>query len=137
MTVEALNSVAATPKSSSFKPVGVANPQRTCIGCRAKGSRTDLLRIVADEDGRVLLLDERKTHPGRGAWIHGDDVCFTNATKRRAWSRALRLKNAVSTQMLASQLATYLAAQSRDCEQPGSFAPTDMTESGFNAMSTR
>jgi len=63
-------------------------PERTCIGCRAKGPRAQLLRLVID-DGR-LRVDPRAVAPGRGAWIHPDPACLELAERRRAFGRALR-----------------------------------------------
>jgi predicted RNA-binding protein YlxR (DUF448 family) len=68
-------------------------PVRTCIGCRQRGSRDELVRHVLEHavDGtpRVVRDDGRRL-PGRGAWLHDDDRCRQLATRRRAWRRALR-----------------------------------------------
>lgn len=48
----------------------------------------DLLRVVATPDGR---LAEGRSRPGRGAWLcAGSVVCIDAASRRRAFSRALR-----------------------------------------------
>lgn len=64
---------------------------RTCVGCRQQSSRAELLRIV--ESKNVLILDVRKAMPGRGAWIHDSQECLELAITRRAFIRALKLKN--------------------------------------------
>jgi predicted RNA-binding protein YlxR (DUF448 family) len=65
-------------------------PERTCIGCRKKGLRSELLRLVADASGSsAVLVDERRRMAGRGAWLHPSDKCLTLAVKRRAFGRAL------------------------------------------------
>ncbi|WP_307725876.1 YlxR family protein [Cellulomonas soli] len=64
------------------------------MGCRGPGPRSALLRVVAVTDGTgapVLVVDERRRMPGRGAWLHPDPDCFELAVRRRAFSRALRL----------------------------------------------
>nr|WP_232083796.1 YlxR family protein [Arthrobacter sp. SO5] len=65
-------------------------PQRTCIGCRKKGSRSELLRLVADGSGLpAVVVDERRRMAGRGAWLHPSEKCLALAVKRRAFGRAL------------------------------------------------
>ena len=66
-------------------------PQRTCIGCRKKGARSELLRLVADASGSsAVLVDERRRMAGRGAWLHPSESCLALAVKRRAFGRALK-----------------------------------------------
>ena len=116
-----------------------SEPQRTCIGCRGKGGRSVLLRIVCDENA-VLVLDSRKAMPGRGAWLHADETCLSQATTRRAWGRALRLRSAVSTDARAEQVEREIRSTSYDDENTGRTrrgTSTTVTESGFDAMSTR
>ena len=64
-------------------------PERTCIGCRQRAPRAQLLRLVLTSGGE-LDVDARAVRPGRGAWIHPDPECLTLAERRRAASRALR-----------------------------------------------
>ena len=64
-------------------------PERTCIGCRQKAPRSQLLRLVLTSD-TVLEVDARAARPGRGAWIHPDPGCLSLAERRRAFGRALR-----------------------------------------------
>ena len=64
------------------------------MGCRTTGSRSDLLRVVATREGSsepVLVVDVRRSMPGRGAWLHPDRACLELAQRRRAFGRALRL----------------------------------------------
>ena len=80
----ALDSPPATP------PVRPRVPVRTCVGCRERAARTDLLRVVADGDR--LVPDPARRLPGRGASVHPDLACVDLADKRRAFPRALRLQ---------------------------------------------
>jgi len=65
-------------------------PQRTCIGCRKKAARSELLRLVAEGSGSTaVLVDERRRMAGRGAWLHPSEACLALAVKRRAFGRAL------------------------------------------------
>ena len=65
-------------------------PVRTCVGCRARVAKPDLLRVVA-ADG-VLAVDLAGRLPGRGAHVHPDLGCVDLAEKRRAFARALRVE---------------------------------------------
>lgn len=84
-------------------PVG--GPVRTCIGCRERDGVPSLLRVVLVE-GRIIP-DPRRRLPGRGAWIHPTAVCEELATRRRAWSRALRYPARAET----SAVQEFLTAQ--------------------------
>ncbi|MEU0028180.1 YlxR family protein [Streptomyces sp. NPDC006335] len=75
-----------------------ACPERTCVGCRQRAAKTDLLRIVAIED--ACVPDPRGTLPGRGAYIHPALVCLDQAVRRRAFTRALRAPGALDTKAL-------------------------------------
>nr|WP_239070452.1 YlxR family protein [Cellulomonas chitinilytica] len=83
--------------------VGTSGPQgpvRTCVGCRVAGPRSALLRVVVSADGTgtpVLVVDERRSMPGRGAWLHPDITCFELAERRRAFGRALRTQGQPGT----------------------------------------
>ena len=72
--------------STTVRPPG---PVRTCVGCRGRAAKTDLLRVVAD--GGRLVPDPAGRLPGRGASVHRDLRCVDLAEKRRAFPRALRL----------------------------------------------
>ena len=66
---------------------------RTCVGCRKRGAKSDLIRIVAQHGGRgsVLVLDIEGRLPGRGAHLHPRVECLDKAVRIRAFARALRL----------------------------------------------
>ncbi|MET9663515.1 YlxR family protein [Streptomyces sp. NPDC006510] len=67
-----------------------ACPERTCVGCRERAAKSELLRIVADGDDCVP--DPRGTLPGRGAYVHPVPVCLDLAVRRRAFPRAFKAK---------------------------------------------
>ncbi|MCS5719303.1 YlxR family protein [Herbiconiux sp. CPCC 205763] len=82
-------------------------PVRTCVGCRARATRSSLLRVVAKEvvpEGQALVVDESATLPGRGAWLHPSSECFHTAVTRRAFGRALRVEGALDTTTLENRL---------------------------------
>ncbi|QCQ90725.1 YlxR family protein [Rhodococcus sp. SGAir0479] len=78
-------------------------PVRTCVGCRQKGLATDLLRVVAQEGesgGFLLRPDPKRRLPGRGAWLHPDPKCLSEAGRRRAFGRALRVSGSLDSSEL-------------------------------------
>ncbi|MBX6371885.1 MAG: YlxR family protein [Acidothermus sp.] len=78
-----------------FVARSVAVPLRTCVGCRQRAAKPDLLRlvVVADGEGHAprVVPDPRGRLPGRGAYLHRDLGCFEQALRRRALPRALRV----------------------------------------------
>jgi predicted RNA-binding protein YlxR (DUF448 family) len=92
-------------------------PIRTCIGCRERAARSELLRVVLGSDASgqpVVRPDPRGTAPGRGAHLHPTTGCFDLAVRRRAFSRALKAGEALSSTPVAEHLA---AAQHRAAQQ--------------------
>ncbi|MGW9591448.1 YlxR family protein [Streptomyces chartreusis] len=75
-----------------------ACPERTCVGCRERAAKADLLRIVAIKD--ECVPDPSGTLPGRGAYVHPALVCLDQAVRRRAFTRALRAPGALDTKAL-------------------------------------
>ncbi|MEV6133505.1 YlxR family protein [Streptomyces violaceusniger] len=75
-----------------------ACPERTCVGCRDRAAKNDLLRIVLVEG--VCVPDRRGTLPGRGAYVHPTRVCLDLAVRRRAFSRSFRGPGALDTTAL-------------------------------------
>ncbi len=71
----------------------VSEPERTCIGCRARGAASSMVRVVAQPPG--VVVDLRRRLPGRGAWVHPQLDCIETATRRKAWSRALKVPGLV------------------------------------------
>ncbi len=97
---EADNSVveASTPSRSGSLP-----PTRTCVGCRRRSSKAELLRIVGN--GAQIVPDPRAVLPGRGAYLHRQVDCLDTAERRRAIPRALRLPGPLSLELVRAFLA--------------------------------
>ena len=78
-----------------------------CVGCRARGNRSVLLRVVAAEVDGVwsVLPDPSRTHNGRGASLHLDQACLELAERRRAFPRALRRGGPLDTTALRAFVA--------------------------------
>ncbi len=55
-------------------------PLRTCIACREEKPKKEMLRIVKNAEGEILLDFSGKL-PGRGAYICGSIACFEKLKK--------------------------------------------------------
>ena len=65
-------------------------PVRTCVGCRQRGNRADLVRIINNQG--FLRVDAQKSLSGRGSWLHPSSKCLETAVQRSAFGRALKAK---------------------------------------------
>jgi uncharacterized protein len=89
-------------------------PVRTCIGCRDRAARSELVRIVAgiDSEGRPAVVpDPAKSAPGRGAHLHPTTACYELAVRRRAFARALRLEQGLPSTPVQDWLAALQQEQ--------------------------
>lgn len=77
---------------------------RTCIGCRQRSDKTDLVRVVAVQESTAVVVtpDPRGTLPGRGAHLHPTARCLDLATRRKAFGRALRVEGPLDLGALAA-----------------------------------
>ncbi len=65
-------------------------PERTCIACRNKAAKGDMVRVVRMEDG-TAVIDESGKIRGRGANLCESMDCFNKATRIGAIERSLEL----------------------------------------------
>lgn len=61
-------------------------PIRSCIACRKRENKTDLLRVV--REGALVVVDPGNRKAGRGGWLHRG--CLDLAITRRSFERALK-----------------------------------------------
>ncbi|MGI8612826.1 MAG: YlxR family protein [Nocardioidaceae bacterium] len=83
-----------------------ARPVRTCVGCRERSPRTELIRVVAVSDGVTAMLtpDLRGSAHGRGAHLHPDVMCLELARRRKAFGRALRVEGPIDDSRLSAHV---------------------------------
>lgn len=75
-------------------------PVRTCVGCRKRAAKRELLRVTAgsDRNGQPAVVpDPTATAPGRGAHVHPTRECYELAVRRKAFTRALRADGGLSS----------------------------------------
>ncbi|MCI8392995.1 MAG: YlxR family protein [Clostridia bacterium] len=63
---------------------------RTCISCRAKKDKKELIRIVKNKDG-VIKVDLSQRLEGRGAYICEDKNCFDKMQKGNRLKSTLKI----------------------------------------------
>lgn len=66
-------------------------PLRRCIGCCEMKEKKELVRVIKNKEGEVLL-DLTGKKAGRGAYICKDISCFLKARKARSFERAFSQK---------------------------------------------
>ena len=95
---------------SSSRPGGSV---RTCVGCRQRATKSELLRVVAGDRGAGLELvpDPDGRSPGRGAHLHPTTGCLELALRRRAFPRALRLQG--HGRLVTTALEDFVQQQSQ------------------------
>ena len=94
-------------------------PVRTCIGCRERAAKRELLRVVAGTDAEnqgswLVVPDPSGTAPGRGAHLHPTAECLALAERRRAFARALRRPG---ERLETGPLSDYLASLPTDSDE--------------------
>ena len=65
-------------------------PQRTCIGCKEKKDKKDLIRIVRNKEGNITL-DRTGRANGRGAYICDNIECLEKAIKTKVLARTFEM----------------------------------------------
>lgn len=63
---------------------------RTCIGCKERKQKQDMIRIVKTKDNEIKA-DFKQRLEGRGAYICMSKECFDKMQKRNALKRALKI----------------------------------------------
>jgi len=87
----------------------VRTPVRTCVGCRVRAAKRELLRVVlgTDRDGRPAAVpDPDGTAPGRGAHLHPTTKCYDLAVRRRSFTRALKAGEGLACEPVGDYLTS-------------------------------
>lgn len=65
-------------------------PQRSCVVCRTKKDKNELIRIVKNQANEINI-DESGKMPGKGAYICDSIECLEKGIKSKALKRALEI----------------------------------------------
>ena len=76
-------------------------PERTCIVCRRKRPKWEMVRIVRTPQGS-LEIDNRGKKAGRGAYLCKTSVCWESGLAKK------RLEHALKTEVNSGQRAELL-----------------------------
>ncbi|PVG83031.1 hypothetical protein DDE18_09995 [Nocardioides gansuensis] len=115
---DAIQSSSVVPSRQS----STSGPVRTCVGCRTRAARSELLRVVAGSgpDGLPAVVpDPGHTAPGRGAHLHPTSECYEQAVRRRAFTRALRLSEGLPSTPVADYIASLPTMTPHDRPETG------------------
>ncbi len=79
-------------------------PLRTCVACRAKTDKRDLVRVVRDASGDVVP-DLTGKAPGRGAYLCPRLTCWEAGIGPGRLGRALKLEKGLSADAKGALMA--------------------------------
>jgi hypothetical protein len=86
-------------------------PQRTCVACRQKRNKKDLIRLVCAESGTVEV-DMPAKKPGRGTYLCPKKDCWELALKKNRLEYALRTKLSNDNRRFLAQYSNNLPEES-------------------------
>ena len=64
-------------------------PVRTCIGCKCKKPKKEMIRIIRTPDGKIEI-DKTGKKSGRGAYLCGDVRCLEIAFRENSLNKSLK-----------------------------------------------
>jgi predicted RNA-binding protein YlxR (DUF448 family) len=86
-------------------------PMRTCIACRQKRPKRELIRVVRRPEG-AIEIDLKGKLSGRGAYLCATDECWHEALEERKLAKALQCQvSAEQVLNLRAVVAPLLAEQ--------------------------
>ncbi len=77
-------------------------PVRTCVACQSKKPQSELVRLVREKEGGILISPPRDV-PGRGVYLCREQACWVDGIEKGRISRALR--NSVTGEDAAAIIA--------------------------------
>lgn len=90
----------------------MAEPIRTCLGCRKRLPKRELLRFVVPKEGHIAV-DTTGKKPGRGAYVCSRVECIEAAMHAKKLQRPLRCSLDGTT---IEQLRTQLVRTVQGCQ---------------------
>lgn len=65
-------------------------PMRQCIGCGCMKSKKEMMRVLKDTEGNILL-DVTGKKNGRGAYLCKTEECLKKARKNKGLERSFKM----------------------------------------------
>ena len=84
----------------------VTAPIRTCLGCRGRVAKSELVKLAWNDDIGSVVVDTGQVMTGRGCYVH--PACAGQVARRRLLGRALR--RPVDPEQAAAVLAALAAS---------------------------
>ncbi|GAB4007961.1 hypothetical protein GCM10028772_21130 [Nocardioides ultimimeridianus] len=111
----------------------MTGPVRTCIGCRARAAKRELLRVTVGSDPTTgtpaVVPDPDATAPGRGAHLHPTSACYDLAVRRKAFARALRVTGSAGG-LSSAPVGEYLRHHAHQTDTTAASSEAGPTETG-------
>jgi predicted RNA-binding protein YlxR (DUF448 family) len=85
-------------------------PERTCIGCRRRKVKSELIRLALDDSGWICL-DAHQRMPGRGVYVCLDESCLRRAIRPQLLSRHLKSAVRVDVEHLLKDMTSCLTTK--------------------------
>lgn len=95
---------------------GERGPVRTCVGCRQRAQKDELLRLAIvptdlRERGPAVLVDPTGRLPGRGLHVHPTAACVAAAVERGGIARSVKGAPGITTMALRTAMTLKLDAR--------------------------
>lgn len=97
-------------------------PQRTCIVCRQKRPKWELIRIVRTPQG-AIDIDIRGKQPGRGAYLCTLRDCWETGVTKKKLDRALKAELTPEQRAKLAEYGRTLSSSNRTADCPAEYEP--------------
>ncbi len=65
-------------------------PQRQCVGCGENHDKKEMIRVIKNNEGEILLDDTGKKN-GRGAYVCRNSECLKKAVRNKGLDRSFKM----------------------------------------------
>ncbi len=97
-------------------------PERTCIVCRQKRPKRELIRIVRTPQG-VIDIDMRGKESGRGAYLCPLRDCWETEVIKKKLERALKAELTPEQRAKLAEYGRTLSSSNRAADCPAEYEP--------------
>ena len=95
-------------------------PQRTCIACRQKRPKWELIRIVRTPQG-VIEVDMRGKKAGRGAYLCALRDCWETGVAKKRLEHALKVQLTPEQHAKLTEYSGTLSSSNRAADCPAEY----------------
>jgi uncharacterized protein len=85
------------------------NPERSCVACRAKKGKRELIRLVCSSN--KVEVDVQAKIPGRGAYLCSNPECWESGIGQNRLDHALRTKVSNENRQMLIEYARNLTGK--------------------------